>query len=310
MKRAFFLSCCLAAGCLTFSPLAAQVTDADLPKPTLENVAYGKHKSQVLDFWRADTPQPAPLFFFIHGGGWMNGDKKNPDGLKLCLENGVSVVSINYRLIPDAIDAEVWPPVQWSLQDAARALQFVRSKAAEWNIDKNRVAACGGSAGGFSTLWLATHPDMASPKSANPVARESTRVVCALTFVPQVTLDPKLMRDWIPNNGYGNHAFAYGTYDEYLDQRTQIMPWIEQFSPLSLISSDDPPMYLFYDSVPNLGQPFKDTAHSANHGVAFAEKMKSAGVECEFNYTGAPNIKHPNMFHFVFEKLKVTPLAK
>ena len=40
------------------------------------------------------------------------------------------------------------PPVKAPLEDAARALQFVRSKAAEWNIDKKRIGATGGSAGG------------------------------------------------------------------------------------------------------------------------------------------------------------------
>jgi len=65
------------------------------------------------------------------------------------------------------------------LGDAARALQFVRSKAAEWNIDKTRIGATGGSAGACSSLWLAFHDDLADPKSSDPVARESTRLLCA-----------------------------------------------------------------------------------------------------------------------------------
>ena len=62
-------------------------------------------------------------------------------------QTGISVVSINYRLIPDAIAGHVTPPVKACLEDAARALQFVRSKAAEWHIDKTRIGGCGGSAG-------------------------------------------------------------------------------------------------------------------------------------------------------------------
>src|SRR4051794_37525647 len=43
--------------------------------PTFSNVPYGKHERQVLDFFKADTREPAPLVVHIHGGGWVNGDK-------------------------------------------------------------------------------------------------------------------------------------------------------------------------------------------------------------------------------------------
>ena len=61
----------------------------------------------------------------------MNGDKKNPDFLARCLESEISMVSINYRLIPDAIGEKINPPVKASQEEAARTLQFVRSKSAE-----------------------------------------------------------------------------------------------------------------------------------------------------------------------------------
>ena len=101
------------------------------------------------------------------------------------------------------------PPVEWPLHDAARALQFVRSKAAEWNIDKQRIGASGGSAGACSSLWLAFHPDMADPKSSDPVARESTRLWCAAVTGAQTTLDPQQMKEWTPNSRYGGHAFGF-----------------------------------------------------------------------------------------------------
>lgn len=270
----------------------------------MANVPYGSHERQVLDFYKATLDQPTPLLFFIHGGGWMTGDKRNPDFLAKCLESGISVVSINYRLIPQAIQAGVNPPVKACLDDAARALQFVRSKAKEWNIDPKRIGGCGGSAGGFSALWLAFHPDLADPNSPDPVARESTRLSCALTFVPQTSLDPKQMREWIPNCDYGHHAFALPSFQNFLDERQKLLPWIAEFSPYALVSADDPPVYLFYDTPLVLGQPFKDPPHSANFGGGLAEKLKSAGVEFEFNYPGAAGVKHPDLFGFILEKLK------
>ncbi|MDZ4286588.1 MAG: alpha/beta hydrolase, partial [Prosthecobacter sp.] len=287
---------------LTTAAVCAQAPTP--PKPTQANVPYGKHEKQVLDFYQAKVEGLAPLLFFIHGGGWMNGDKANVDFLAQCLSAGISVASINYRLIPDAIAEKVNPPVKACLDDAARALQFVRSKAGEWKIDKERIAGCGGSAGGFNILWLAFHSDLADLKSADPMARESTRLSCAMAFVPQTSLDPRQMREWIPNNDYGHHAFALPSYQEWLNQREMLLPWIREFSPYELATKDDPPVYLFYDSAPVMGQPYKDPPHSANFGMGLAEKLKSVGIDYELNYTGGPSVKHPDIFGFLLEKLK------
>ena len=156
----------------------ADLHAADVPahKPTFADVPYGPHEKQKLDFYEAKSDKPTPVVFFIHGGGWLNGDKGGFNNEKPYLNAGISVVSINYRLIPDA--DKLVPPVQGPLLDAARALQFARSKAAKWNLDKQRIGATGSSAGSCSALWLAFHPDLADAKSADPVARESTRLWC------------------------------------------------------------------------------------------------------------------------------------
>lgn len=274
------------------------------PKPTLTNVPYGTHARQVLDFYQAKSDHPTPVLFFIHGGGWMVGDKGNPDFRDQCLAKGISIVSINYRLIPDAIADKVEPPVKACLHDAALALQFTRSKAAEWKIDPTRIAGCGGSAGGFTALWLGFHPDLADPKSDDPIARQSTRLRCVIAFVPQTSLDPQQMRDWIPNNDYGHHAFALPSYADFLQKREELLRSIREFSPYELVSQDDPPVYLFYDTPLQLGQPYKDPPHSANFGGGLEPALKKAGVEYEFNYPGATGIKHPDLFSFVVEKLE------
>ncbi len=286
--------------------LALALVPALLPAetPTQANVAYGQHSKQVLDFYKADSPKPTALLFFIHGGGWMSGDKVNPDFAANCLKSGISMVSINYRLIPEAQADGVSPPVKGCLDDCARALQFVRSKAAEWNIDKTRIGGCGGSAGGFNVLWLAFHPDLAKPDSPDPVARESTHLRCVMTFVPQTSLDPTQMKEWIPNNNYGHHAFLLPNYEDFIAKREELLPFINEFSPYVLVTDKAPPVYLFYDSLPAMGQPAKDPPHSANFGLGLAEKLRTLGVKFEFNYPGSKELRHPDIFGFIVEELK------
>ncbi|MEO2047301.1 MAG: hypothetical protein ABGX16_12095 [Pirellulales bacterium] len=100
----------------------------------LKDVAYGSHPRQVLDFYQAKLDHPSPVVFCIHGGGWQNGDKKtNPNAY---LKKGISVVAINYRYVKNGVEEKIEPPVKAPLEDAARELQFVRSKASEFLTDQ------------------------------------------------------------------------------------------------------------------------------------------------------------------------------
>ncbi len=315
----------LAAACLVAAALPAQeqpkaakkkakatAPKADaysdkVPKPTLPNVRYGDHERHVLDFWKAESASPTPLAFVIHGGGWVGGSKERAErfaDVSALLKAGISVVSINYRLIKRDAAVDTSPAVKAPLHDAARALQFVRSKAGEWNLDKTRIGAAGGSAGACSSLWLAFHDDLADPKSSDPVARESTRLTCAAVTGPQTTLDPAQMKEWTPNSTYGGHAFGLGTFAEFLAAREKILPLIAEYSPYALVSSDDPAVYMTFGAPPAIGQNQKDPTHTANFGVKLAEHCATKGVPAEVAYPGAKDVKHATPTDFLIAKLK------
>jgi acetyl esterase/lipase len=309
----FSILCVVSASAQTPAPTAKP---APKPRraPTVANVAYGTHERQVLDFYKAESSKPTPLLFFIHGGGWVAGDKAGVGELEACLAAGISVVSINYRYSWQAQLAGVMPPVQWPLEDAARALQFVRSKAAEWNIDKQRIGASGGSAGACSSLYLAFHDDMADPKSSDPIARESTRLWCAAVSGAQTSLDPKQLIEWTPNSRYGGHAFGFmdpndrktrdTRFAEFLEKRESVLKWIKIYSPYEHVSKDDPVVYLYYGAAPAIGQPQKDPTHTANYGVKLQEHSRVIGNECELVYPGAPEVKHKSISEFLITTLK------
>ena len=289
------------------------------PKPTVENYKYGNDSErQVFDFWQAKSDKPTPVLVYIHGGGWVNGDKNKygTAAIQPYLDAGISVASINYRFINQAMEQKVEPPVKACVTDAARAIQTIRSKAREWNIDPKRIAASGGSAGACTSLWLALHDDLADPKSADPIARESSRLTCAAVDVAQTSLDPKELREWMPNITYGAHAFGFRgkakppqtEFDLLIENREKVLPWIKEYSPIELVSSDDPPVFLnypTYDVEPTLGEKQKDATHSAIYGVKLQERMKGANVEAILSTKLHPDKKYGTPQKFVLEKLGV-----
>ena len=144
------------------------------PPPTHADVSYGAHAQQAFDIWLAkrDDGKPSPLCIFIHGGGFRGGDKRGIQGqlIERFLGKGISFASMNYRLTNGG---EFPYPI--AMHDSARGLQFIRSKAGDWNLDPERIACFGGSAGagtrvrggsrGWSILAADDAPCGASPTS-------------------------------------------------------------------------------------------------------------------------------------------------
>lgn len=290
---------------------------ADRLTPTVADYVYAHDSErQRFDFWQAKSDKPTPVVLIIHGGGWKVGDKTSygTKAIQPFLDAGISVAAIDYRFIEQAMKQNVVPPVKAPLTDCARALQTIRSKAKEWNIDPKRIGSTGSSAGACTSLWLAFHDDLAKPASSDPVDRESTRLTCAAVVSAQTSLDPKEVTAWIPNAVYGGHAFGFAAegrerpeeYKLLVANREKVLPLIEEYSPIALVTKDDPPIYLDYPSqkqVPKAGQVEPDPTHSAMYGVKLAEKLKETGVEVVLAYPGKEDTKYGSPRKFLIEKL-------
>ncbi len=280
----------------------------DVPRPTVSEVAYGSHPRQVLDFWKSSSAGPNPVAFVIHGGAWRAGSKEWVNrfvDVRKLLNAGISVVAINYRYVTQADPTATTPPVHAPLHDAARALQFVRSKAHEWNLENGKVGAAGGSAGACTSLWLAFHNDMQDLGNPDIISRQSTRLQCVAVRGAQTTLDPKQMREWTPNSNYGGHAFGIQGkgFDAFYKARPNILSWINEYSPYALVSKDDPPVALFYSSKPDLGKPQQDPTHTSNFGVKLLEHCHATGTECHLVYPGVATPEYATPTDFLISKL-------
>ena len=244
--------------------------------PTYENLKYGEHMRQSLDVWLAKPAdgKPTPALVCIHGGTWMDGDRLGEvrSNLAKCRQAGVTLVTISYRMVPDGRALGVKPPVKVCLDDAVAAIKFVQAHAKDWNVDPTRIALTGGSAGACSSLYASFQGDNA------------LGVKAILVHSPQTTLDPKEMREWIPNARYGGHAFGYGTFNEWLARRADCLKWINRFSPAELLrqctASRAPVVFYTCPAVPPKGELPKDPTHAGMFCVKFKEICDAKGVTC------------------------------
>jgi para-nitrobenzyl esterase len=181
---------------LAFSELPAELSDTGADYA--QDVPYGEGERNLFDIYLPDCDDPTGLVIFIHGGGFTNGNKSNgndPDLIRELLQSCVAYATISYFLLDVPSAAEGTDSIAGqggvltSLRDTARALQFMRYHFASLNLDPERVAAFGVSAGAGASLWLGTHDDMADPDSGDPVLRESTRLKAVGAIATQSTYD-------------------------------------------------------------------------------------------------------------------------
>ena len=99
-------------------------------------------------YWHTDG-KPTPVIVWIHGGGWMGGDRTDCGAALRLLEDGFAIASISYRL-----SHESRFPAQ--LQDCRAAVRWLRSNAETYNLNPRRIGAWGASAGGHLAALLGT----------------------------------------------------------------------------------------------------------------------------------------------------------
>jgi acetyl esterase/lipase len=247
------------------------------PAPDVKEEKYGTHARNVLDLWKAKSETPTPLVIYIHGGGFRAGSKEtlNPQLLKRCLDNGISVASINYRLTDTA-------PFPAAMHDGARALQHLRHKAKDFNLDPGKVACTGGSAGAGISLWLAFHDDLADAKSDDPVLRQSTRITCAFVNNGQTSYDPRFIKEHIGGRAHEHPALApfWGLKpDEMETEKADRI--FKECSPIRHLTKDDPPVYLSYGGrdLPDEKKPGAGIHHE-NFGKVLKAEMEKLEIAC------------------------------
>ncbi|HEY8505154.1 MAG TPA: alpha/beta hydrolase [Gemmataceae bacterium] len=140
MKRVSSLLVVLAAAAAG----RAQDVKRDIP------YADPAHRRQVLDVYSPPGAKDLPVVFWIHGGGWQTGDKKDVQiKPQVFTQKGFVFVSTNYRLLPEVDMGTI-------VRDVARALGWVRANIAKHGGDPGRLFVMGHSAGAQLAALICT----------------------------------------------------------------------------------------------------------------------------------------------------------
>lgn len=180
------------------------------------------------------------------------------------------------------------------------AVQFLRSKAREWNIDSKRVACFGGSAGAGISMWIGFHEDLADPQSVDPIKRESTRIQAIGTFGGQSTYDPIKIKELIGGRAWEHPSIfkVYGvrTAEEALHPTPEKQKLYDESSAYTHLTKDDPPLYMVYTEadgpLPADARPGQGI-HHPNFGRHLKAKMDELMIENVF--VNQPGGRHRNV---------------
>ncbi|HCE42703.1 MAG TPA: lipase [Lentisphaeria bacterium] len=244
-----------------------------------KNIEYAKVQGKpiLLDlFIPADVKGKLPLIVWIHGGGWVEGNKENCPAL-LFVKKGYAVASINYRLAQQAIF-----PAQ--IQDCKASIRFLRAKAPEYNIDPDRIGVWGGSAGGHLVALMGVSDGVKELEGDGGNAGVSSRVQAVCDFFGptdfttikdlRMSDDPSVQKKLKDFNLTDDNNVVTRLLGGPVDQKKELA---EQASPMHYVKNikvdkkNFPPFLIMHGE--------KDPVVPVEQSVDFQDALKAAGLD-------------------------------
>lgn len=265
-----------------------------------EDIAYDEFEDTKFDIFLPNADNPTGLLIYIHGGGFTSGDKNvlyDRDDLVettiALLANNMAVATINYRLLVENEEEGVLK----SLNDSRRALQYIRSRNEDFNIDKDNIVLAGGSAGAGTSLWIAVNDEMSDASNIDPVLHESTRVKgIAITqtqssydiegrWINDVFVDFNTTFEELLSVQSEERLFRFygvSSLEEYQSQ--EIDEYRNRVDMLNMITADDPEIWAESISTPVV---VPTTSGIANHHAFHVREIKERA-----DAVGVPNVMY------------------
>ncbi|OKY27814.1 alpha/beta hydrolase [Thalassotalea sp. PP2-459] len=309
--------------------------DSSVDASFYRDIPYGDNEFAKLDLFRVNDLDNAPVVLYLHGGSFIGGDKSSSKiqaDVNQFLKAGVNFIAVNYSLLDvDRIDST---GIRKSLNDVAHAIQYIRSNATQFSIDKQRVAIYGESTGANLALWVGLSDDLANNQSTNLIERESTTVSAIAAIEAQGSLDflqwenlifaPYGFKlDLLAQNDFSWYlASYYGLDNTNLDQvlsilrdgQSDILTYRAFIDILNKLDPLDPPVFISNTRAPvdlqetlnqgDLQKTLYSLFHHQLHVATFVERAIQAGIVVDAH---APEVgiykESTNEIEFLINKL-------
>lgn len=207
---------------LWFNTVFAQVPAGVLQKLnivyTVNNGWEGK-----LDYYQQTTKKKTPLVIYIHGGGWVHGNKDAEyDKIKVFIENGYSVANIEYRLANQSTAPA-------AIEDVNEAINYLLKNSQTLNFDANKLVLMGGSAGAHLAL-------LAGLQAQHKIFNKQKFKVAAIIS----KYGPTDLLTWKPATAPGSASSAW------LAARKNDTAFVKSLSPVNYVSKNRIPVLFIH----------------------------------------------------------------
>lgn len=210
---------------------------------------------------RADTDETTAAIVILPGGGY-HGHAMDHEGYQFAdwfRSLGMTSAICTYRLRGKGNDGNGYGHPR-PMQDAQRAVQTLRARAKELNIDPGRIGAIGFSAGGHLCSTISTHFDDGDSSSDDPIARFSSRPDFSILCYPVIAFGKEFTHKGSQRNLIGSEPGP---------------ALIEHLSNERQVTAKTPPTFLFHT--------IEDTAVPVENSTHYFAACKEKGVSAELH---------------------------
>ncbi|MDB6004498.1 MAG: Carboxylesterase [Prosthecobacter sp.] len=247
--------------------------------------AGNENPKQKVDLYlpkKRNTDKPLPVVALIHGGGWVNGDRLGyaAAAIQFARTGDYAAVTVGYRLTKEAH----WPA---QVYDCKAAIRWIRAHAKELNLDPDKIAVMGSSAGGHLSSLIGTSGDVKELEGdLGPNTSFSSRVQCVVNLCGPQDFTQALMYDKEKKPVLDDPAVKGLLGGNYEEKHTEAVA----ASPVTYVTQDDPPFITLHGSA--------DQRVSFHHAETIHAALQKAGVPSlliPITNGGHGSVSHPEV---------------
>lgn len=213
-------------------------SESDVVYATLPNTPYGKRELHF-DLFSPEKPGKYPVLLLIHGGGWRSGNKSMdiPLAQQIAAKDYVTA-AVEHRLSPEAL----YPA---AVYDVKAAVRFLRVNARKYNIDPDKIAIMGSSAGGqlAALVGMTANVKKFEGDEGNNGVSAKVQAIIDMDGILDFTDPNESAKDTDPTRRSAGAYWFGATYKEAPEK------WIEA-SPIQYVGKNTPPMLFINSALP------------------------------------------------------------